>query len=408
MLHCSQSQHQLEAQLYDKESTILPLSKASMLHKTFISTFTATESHHPAFPASPTLLYDEKVEVQHESGTAVHLPRACLSILSPLALSAHSLYSSSILTDSLTTICVELVNLSLSTPIRVGLFCLLNTKINDDTYVSKRCSNEVSMSSIQREAVDYIREKAKFDSQQKRDEAINRIESIRSCTTTEASTLLDLITAYTCTEVDILIHFEHHLLGTLTSDSHYRNCFEIPDSNRYDCVLDETCQRYQCESQLFNSKYDGRPACEKPKYGELNYLNAKNGNQPNAGNGGYGRVALKLKNTIKQRERITLTSTDSFDTNCAAGTLDEFIHIFVTFNDEEIKSICDIVTGTNKIGSYERCQSSKYVEAQIHSDIILSRDVESVIVNESIRIEAEENVKLFAETHGLRVEWTPD
>lgn len=122
-----------------------------------------------------------------------------------------------------------------------------------------------------------------------------------------------------------------------------------------------------------NSSFDPRI---RPRFGALNIFNLKQGA---AARGLYGQSHLILKDYIKQR--CTFTSTDSFnlmdaDKSVNLANLFYLDKVIMELNDQTFNVLCAQVMNQplRKSDSIDLL----YVEAQIHTEILFSRDVKKI------------------------------
>jgi hypothetical protein len=146
-----------------------------------------------------------------------------------------------------------------------------------------------------------------------------------------------------------------------------KNIFEVVHNSSYLSV------RKEAEDLLFAKVYQNCEPIDRPKYGSINIV--KNiGGDINAK--GYGDICLHYKNDIKSR--ITFTYQDSFTNQTYICTYKYFEHILYHLYKDDIKKLIDIIDNKKK----ERLLT--YIEAQIHGDVDISRDIESISIPKRI------------------------
>lgn len=180
---------------------------------------------------------------------------------------------------------------------------------------------------------------------------------------------------------DVIIHFSGSSakwLGSL-EESRYKNYFETSHGNDRHHSNNKSYRhsRLVWESKLFDKAYDESEPWIKVKYGCLNIMSDAIGCRDAIGC--YGNSFMILKPDIKSRTSFT------FDDSCKNPehicTFDNFIQVFSKMNDRMIK---DIILMTKKNLSKDDLSKDRryytYIEAQIHGDIVIKRDVEHIML----------------------------
>jgi len=158
------------------------------------------------------------------------------------------------------------------------------------------------------------------------------------------------------------------------------------------------------ENLLFNNCYNGAPAVYRVKHGVLNIVNAESGVATCLS---YGDSFLVL-NRLTVKDRISITHTDSMSSSVPCGTLQHFAHILQTLSNDELKELYKVaVLGLIHGTSNGLCQSSQYRELQIHGELLLNRDIQTIAVHSQYR-ENKSIMKLviqFAEKHNIEIKF---
>ena len=92
----------------------------------------------------------------------------------------------------------------------------------------------------------------------------------------------------------------------------------------------------------------------------------------------YGDICLKYKEEIK--ERTSFTFGDSFGKMMYVCTYNYFEHILYHFDKRSLDIIINIIDGKND----NKNKLTQYIEAQIHGDVDISRDIESIRISHKI------------------------
>ncbi|MFF0659360.1 DUF3626 domain-containing protein [Micromonospora tulbaghiae] len=171
------------------------------------------------------------------------------------------------------------------------------------------------------------------------------------------------------------------------------------------------------EQAMFGGAYQ-RPGvlpAERPKYGGLNLLDHADGASPR-----FGSCHLRLRPEVLAR--ATFTFGDSHLQPTDAGTVDVFEPVFAalltaTAGTGVALGVAGMDTGTllrTLLGRRER-QTGRvgralddYVEAQVHGEISLARDVEALVVDPSFRgTDVGRRLAGIAGRHGLALRFHP-
>lgn len=166
-----------------------------------------------------------------------------------------------------------------------------------------------------------------------------------------------------------------HILDSLAQSGIYKSQFETKTSNG-GLTAHVGGDRWVWESRIFGSAYDNASCNERPKYGGLNYKKCSFGSSPR-----FGSSYLLLKEEVT--DRCTFCYPDSVFEPVAFGTAQRMSLVPLALSDD--KDLLD-----------------DYVEAQIHGDILISRDVEAIVLDPSYR---NTEVERLANKLGCRVEW---
>ena len=148
-----------------------------------------------------------------------------------------------------------------------------------------------------------------------------------------------------------------------------KNIFEISFNN-----LSYLDTRKQVEDLLFAKVYKDCDIKERPKYGSINIIENIEGDKLCKM---YGNICLKYKDEIKNR--TTFTFGDSFYKMMYICTYDNLDHLLYHFDIHTIKIIIDIING-----NHDNKNISQYIEAQIHGDVNIMCDIESIRISKQI------------------------
>lgn len=166
-----------------------------------------------------------------------------------------------------------------------------------------------------------------------------------------------------------------HILDSLAQTGIYKSQFETQTSNG-GLTAHPGSDRWNWESRIFGNAYDSAYPEERPKYGSLNYKNSQYGGSPR-----FGSAYLRLAEDVL--DRTTFCYPDSVFEPEAFGTAQHMNLIKLALADD--KDLLD-----------------DYVEAQVHGELNLTRDVEALVLDPSYR---STGVEELAKKLGCNIEW---
>ncbi|MDV5167609.1 DUF3626 domain-containing protein [Photobacterium rosenbergii] len=213
------------------------------------------------------------------------------------------------------------------------------------------------------------------------------------------------------------------VVESMQGSGRYLNQFESLVSNG---KLDphQEGERAQWENLLFGDVFTNAPLNQRPKYGALDIAKHMDGPCPR-----FGSCYFVFKPEVSHR--ATFCFGDSYQTPEIRGTLDAFKPILAAtllecFERDAVLGLTNIrpkaflesyLRGdlTKHEGNIDlRLAQSKarnldhYVEAQVHGDISLTNDVESLIADVSFKgTEVGNALELLANTHEMKLCWRP-
>jgi hypothetical protein len=134
--------------------------------------------------------------------------------------------------------------------------------------------------------------------------------------------------------------------------------------------------RKQVEDLLFAKAYKDCDEKLRPKYGSINILPNIEGDKNCLA---YGQICLKYKDNIK--DKTTFTFGDSFSKMMYICTYNYLEHILYHFDKNTLNILIDLVNSNN---TNNNISISTYIEAQIHGDIDISKDIENIRIPNNI------------------------
>lgn len=201
----------------------------------------------------------------------------------------------------------------------------------------------------------------------------------------------------------VVLHFHPDRLGLnlktvaelLLEDGVYRNQFETLISNG-SVSAHPGGDRDKWEQNLFGGAYsfDSCSSFERPKYGALDVLRHSDGPAPR-----FGSCYFVLRPEVTSR--CTFTWLDSHENPPERGTLDEFEDIISALLKETFQrdyalgefpiTVSGLIARIEqliepladpKLGLVRRALNH-YIEAQVHGDVLMSRDIECLVADPS-------------------------
>ncbi|GAA1031156.1 MULTISPECIES: DUF3626 domain-containing protein [Amycolatopsis] len=149
------------------------------------------------------------------------------------------------------------------------------------------------------------------------------------------------------------------ILESMARDGRYRSQFETGVSNG-GLTARRGGDRWRWESRLFAGVYDDVEAAHRPKYGSLNFRGRKTGGSPR-----FGSAYLRLaRHTMS---RATFAYPDSVFEPTSFG-VEARLSELVAIAEADDKDLLD-----------------DYIEAQVHGEVNLARDVEALVLDPSYR-----------------------
>ncbi|MFD4565784.1 DUF3626 domain-containing protein [Streptomyces sp. NPDC058467] len=167
------------------------------------------------------------------------------------------------------------------------------------------------------------------------------------------------------------------ILEALAQDGTYRSQFVTGTSNG-GLTAHPGGDRWRWESRIFGTAYDTAPAHERPVYGGLNFRRQRVGASPRFGSSHFRMTGEALR-------RATFCYPDSAAEPCEFGVADG-MSLIATAEADDRDALDD------------------YIEAQVHGQVVLARDMEALVLDASYR---DTPVEAAARRLPCPVEWHP-
>lgn len=171
------------------------------------------------------------------------------------------------------------------------------------------------------------------------------------------------------------LHGGVSVLEALARDGVYLSQFETATSNG-SLSAHPGGSRWEWEHRIFGGAYDDGPPSDRPKYGALDFRGRPGGASPR-----FGSAYLRTRPEVIQR--ATFCYPDSVFEPSSFGTAQRMSLVELALADE--KDLLD-----------------DYVEAHVHGEIVLARDVEALVLDPCYR---ETEVEHAACTLPCAIEW---
>jgi len=172
------------------------------------------------------------------------------------------------------------------------------------------------------------------------------------------------------------------VIEALADDGIYRSQFETGTSNG-GLTAHAGGDRWRWESRIFGGRYDGAQPAERPRYGALNRHD-----DPYGGSIRFGSAHLRLR--PEALERTTFCYPDSALEPTAIG------------GPDRVAELCALADAASSRGEVDHLDD--YVEAHVHGEVRVDRDVEAVVLDPCFRAGP---VHEAADRLGCAVEWHP-
>ncbi|MEM7312775.1 MAG: DUF3626 domain-containing protein, partial [Planctomycetota bacterium] len=201
----------------------------------------------------------------------------------------------------------------------------------------------------------------------------------------------------------------------LLSDGVYRSQFQTGISNG-SVSSHPGGFRYQWEHGMFGGAYDDAPGLERPKYGALNLMNWSDGSAPRFGSCYFGLLPSVSQRTTfsygdSASEPTEFGTTKTFDSIWAAMLRDVTSNIEVLgLADTSLQRLARKFQSAFAGPDTERFQQlpgrvlDDYIEAQVHGEIRLERDVEFLAIDPSFaKSSVGDTLASMAKTYGFPI-----
>ena len=193
----------------------------------------------------------------------------------------------------------------------------------------------------------------------------------------------DEIKKYITEKVKVTINIRlTTILTFLDNEPILKNLFEVHGEN---------AGRRMWENNLFNQIYSTAQHSAQVKYGALNIFQEESGIQSCRG---YGHSVMVMRDKIKKR--ISFVNGDSACMQLHICNFSYCMQLFVYVHDDFLQKLVAKIDD-NVVHSFQY----PYVEAQLHGEINIDKDVETIIIPGSEIIDSQTLEKLdkFAQAH---------
>lgn len=180
-------------------------------------------------------------------------------------------------------------------------------------------------------------------------------------------------------------------IDEIIASGRLKSAFEVAGKGEY-----YGKKRFTSESDLFDKFYDKKPNSERPIYG---YFASADKNDPkHETTRSFGDIFFRLKPEVN--ERASFTGNDSFMAATSSNLKD--VHFASFYNSGY--TAADITRIQNAKSAYELNQLThgSFIEAQVHGQVRLNRDIESIVFRDSSKITSA--VQAWAKANGVTIE----
>jgi hypothetical protein len=221
----------------------------------------------------------------------------------------------------------------------------LSANPKSDVLQDFQVPGPLMLNSAQESAINYVWTNSAFD---------------KSCESSLTDQLLELC-SFACFQAPIAIYVRKETLSKIIDDGYLKNQFEVGSSNG--TYSPQT--RISWERNMFGDAYKGQHGANRCKYGCLQLT------QNRTPSTAYGECWFILKQHVRPRITTCLGDSDGQGGKMKIATLDHFTYLLQDRSIGEINSLlAEVRAGLTK--------SYSLVELQIHGEVALSRDVESL------------------------------
>ena len=271
-------------------------------------------------------------------------------------------------------------------------------------------------------ALDFFRKKA----QTRKDEDANIIKHVLTMSDIDHKQFRELIQQM-LSEANVVLHFHPFRFdqnGGLVAEGLlktglYSSQFKTLVSNG-SLSPQPGGKRFLWEDKLFNQAYSQiqLETCDRPKYGALNLIPSTRGPAPR-----FGCCFFSLKTQLSSRCRFTFGDSSIIPEEC--GTIDEFDSIVAAILKESFQKeivlnrkslrppelyrlFLSIYQNSSEAKKWDKNHRSldQYIEAQIHSEVDLSRDIESLHIDQSLKAtKSGKTLVQLAQKHQIPIIW---
>eukprot|EP01031_Cornospumella_fuschlensis_P025698 gene25698-31033_t len=147
-------------------------------------------------------------------------------------------------------------------------------------------------------------------------------------------------------------------------------------------------KRWDWESRIFGQSYDDAPDCERPVYGALNYLNKPVGGAPRFGSAHFrlrahvlSRTTFCYPDSYYEPTDFALWGSAVYDRDNSDDDLESSDDCRLSDSCKQLiaKALDDYSTGST------RDPLDDYIEAHVHGAVLISRDVEALVLDPCFR-----------------------
>lgn len=187
-----------------------------------------------------------------------------------------------------------------------------------------------------------------------------------------------------------------NLVDIFMKDPHLKNLFEVGHSGGCSVVS----SRSSWETALFNGMYDEVEPAERVRYGAYNIdrnpkgvLGARN----------YGDVFLVFDEAVKKRTTIVYGDSSGHSQRLHMGSPKHLINILCYVTEPVLLTILEQVCPKDLNDPKVNFTQYGYIEAQIHGELRLDRDVDALAIFSKMNVEHLEQIQVLCDKYDIRI-----
>lgn len=231
--------------------------------------------------------------------------------------------------------------------------------------IQKNIQRSIKFTDCQKKSLKYAIKKSKIMTHNTKHMLLEKIIALKH-NPEDLQTLMDY--ADKLNVIMFLPLFSANLIDKFNEDCRLKNLFEVNTGRG--CTDKNT--RAKWETTLFNGLYDKAEPSERVKYGSLNIDSNPDGVISTKG---YGDSYVILKQETKFRVTLVYGDSSGVRSHLYIGTPKYLGNILNYIPDDLLDTAVKVAKGQNI-----NYKSYQYIEAQIHGELRMDRDIDSLVI----------------------------